>query len=554
MGVAKSKEETMTIKRYSLAIIALVVILTGCPDPTGSDNNGKNGTPKKLTVGYLSNLMVDIGDATALGISKRTASASENARATSSTQEKNYLVKTTVDYSHGNVEWDENGLTNVTFKKRTTETVVIPVYDEEGNLIGEEEVEDGQTVTQEEIPAQVNKLYVHNNYTFIQFVPDETDAIPDIRPGDLGGQDKNGYYEYDKCNYYNDDYHQSFVIENSTGNIYSVENSFHIDTIHNGLLRVNGQLSTVWDLRINSNAELEIFSLRSTSAMDVMDYYKDKHGNNFIWNGNGFNETDFETNTIYFSTPKYYASLSGEVIYLRPESAGYDSYIINNNTPRLTYFTDAVVPVNWYTQIQIVGLNCTYRNVTENDDLVFNGYEGFLGPVPDRWNNIECFSHIKNKKFYVFRKDQGKMLVYDTDTVTASVVVDCDIDTGGGPILYDTFIFSRYNATNSNNVDLYYYKFDWDSLSANNDFQITQYTNGIGYSLKDSYTPPAHTLLFDNVLNNNTWPWRKNTLADGLVEYTVAFKEDNGIKIPYGVKVSEYVPEEYVIILKPINR
>jgi len=128
-----------------IGIIGLVIVLNGCPDP----NNGKN-KPQKLTVGYMSNLMADIGDASALGISKRTVSG-RSARAGSS--EKNYLVKTTVDYSADNVEWDETGLTNVTFKKRTTETVVIPVYDKDGNVIGEESVKDGQTVTQDEIPG-----------------------------------------------------------------------------------------------------------------------------------------------------------------------------------------------------------------------------------------------------------------------------------------------------------------------------------------------------------------------------------------------------------------
>ena len=116
------------MKKCALLVIGLAVLLIACPNP---DEPGTgNRTPQKLTVGYMSHLMADIGDATALGISKRTAPAGRNARAGSASQEKNYLVKTTVDYTSGTAEWDGNGLTNVIFKKRTTETVVIPVYDE----------------------------------------------------------------------------------------------------------------------------------------------------------------------------------------------------------------------------------------------------------------------------------------------------------------------------------------------------------------------------------------------------------------------------------------
>jgi len=96
----------MLYKKIAVGIIGLLIILSGCP----MDNNN-NRSPQKLTLGYMSNLMADIGDAAALGISKRTVSGGRNARAGSS--EKNYLVKTTVDYSAGNVEWNESGLTNV---------------------------------------------------------------------------------------------------------------------------------------------------------------------------------------------------------------------------------------------------------------------------------------------------------------------------------------------------------------------------------------------------------------------------------------------------------
>jgi hypothetical protein len=51
-----------------VVIVGFVLTLTGCPNPAGG-NNGN--IPKKLSMGYLSNFMVDISGATGLGIVKR---------------------------------------------------------------------------------------------------------------------------------------------------------------------------------------------------------------------------------------------------------------------------------------------------------------------------------------------------------------------------------------------------------------------------------------------------------------------------------------------------
>jgi hypothetical protein len=561
----------------------------GNDNNNGSDNNNGNvNQPPKFTVGYLSNLMVDIGDAAALGIRKKPVTHTGNARAVTGVEEiveKNYLVKITTDVSQNNGEWDESGITNVTFKKKTTvdTTVYMPVYDEEGNPVyltdgegnpllddeGEPIVEmqviEDRSVTQDEIPAQVNKLYVYNSYTFIQFVPVDTQysyfdsyleqyvsgSIPDIRPDDLGKPDRTGYYNYDKFNYYNDDFHQSFVIENSTGNIYSLEDTVYIDNIHNGLLKIKDS-PYIWDCLIKDNNELEIFSLFQNVMISVIDYYKDKYGNNFIYNRN-ISQTVTEINTIFFSQPQYHASLSGEVLYIKAASAGYsDNYT----------FTDGQIFFNsWSIEksekiLQIVGPNCTTRNVAEADDLIFYGSE--FGGGGGGYVRV---SHIKNKKLWLYGVDG--IWVLDTDTGGDWVHIFLEpgrFDHNATAIRYDTFIISYPNKVNNNNRDWYFYTVDLDLLPTDPDWHYSQESNYSMYSYGEGstgywnhYSPPAETLLFDNV-DGGVQNWKKTTL-EGQVEYTIAFKEINGKEIPYGVKVSEYVAEEQqVITLKPINR
>jgi len=273
------------MKVWNLILLVLFcLVFASCPNPNGNgtengDNNGNNNgngnqTLHKLSIGFLSNFFIDIGDATALGISKKSIEqSSRSSRAAFDIEEiieKKYLVKITSDISHGNIEIDESRMINVTFIKKTTidYDILIPVYDNDGNPVylldekgnkvldedGEPIIEtrifDEQEITQDEIHAQINRLYVYNNYTFIQFVPDETSKVTDTRPSDLGNQDLDGYYEYDKRDYYNDDIHRSFIIENRTGNIYSLYDSLHIESIHNGLLKLKDS-TFIYDCRIN---------------------------------------------------------------------------------------------------------------------------------------------------------------------------------------------------------------------------------------------------------------------------------------------------------------
>jgi hypothetical protein len=551
------------LKKCALFVIGLAVLLTGCPNLNGPGNR----SPQKLTVGYMSHLMADIGDATALGISKRTAPAGRNARAGSASQEKNYLVKTTVDYSAGTTEWDENGLTNVTFKKRTTETVVIPVYDSEGNLIREEPVEDGQTVTQDEIPAQVNRLYVYNNYTFIQFVPEFTDSIPDTRPNpeDFSGlpiypvYDRAGYYYYDKQDYYNDDYHQSFIIENSTGNIYSLDNAVHIEAIHNGLLKIKGS-PFVWDCRIKDTDELEIFTLFQNQMVTVYDYYKDKYGNNYVFNSS-VDYTDAPTNTIFFKELEYVVASNGEVVFFEGlESTDFvwsDEIAFNDNGLILTY-TDLwrnsfFLPGEWeriygaaayripsagISQIRVMQKNLASRAITDDDYFEFGGFvRDYNRDFPAPYG---LFSHIKNKELFVYdnRWMQYYFLVLDTDTAETQFYLSLR------NYYYDSYGYTSnkyYIHVISYNTALLHDKVSGELSYLKIDFNVSAATNLNNIQLLK---------IFDSGDN-----WTITTI-NSQDTYMVVYVEDaNGDQIPTVIKASEYVaPGQGTITLTPINR
>jgi hypothetical protein len=428
----------------------------------------------------------------------------------------------------------------------------------------------------------VNKLYVYNTYTFIQFVPMETTGIEDVRPDNLGKADRNGYYEYDKQNYYNDDFHQSFVIENSTGNIYSLATTVYIDNIHNGLLKLKDN-PYIYDLRVKTNEELEIFSLFQNNTVIVYDYYKDKYGNNYIFN-NILDIKDIQTNTIFHKDMVYQVALNtGEVVFIE---GNFSSPFIYNPSPDYSYFIEDEIARNYslylftlyagvihelreqrITRIQVMGKNCTPRPITNDDYLQFNGFTGGL----DRG----CyFSHIKNKSLYTcLGNSLYYFVVFDIDTAAIKHAIgfnDYNHNHNNNndqhftyirSILFDTVLIDDYE-----NSKLYFYKVDFDSLPVSNiveyfaislDYYFTSSDRGpsehdhvYGDGLKlllEGYDPPGQFYSFNGIFTITT--------INSRDEYTVVLKDIEGEKVPVVVKTSEYVAEEQQIItLKPINR
>ena len=546
----------MKFKLFSIGIICLVIILAGC----SVDDSDKGS--KKLTVGYMSNFMADIGDATALGISKK-AAPGRDARAASS--QKNYLVKTTVDYSAGNVEWDESGLTNVTFKKRTTETVII-----DGKP-----VEEGQTVTQDEIPAQVNRLYVYNNYTFIQFVPNET-LTSDTRDQHYEyfyHQDGLGYYKYDKQDYYNDDYHQSFVIENKTGNIYSLENTVYIESLHNGLLRMKDS-PFIWDCRINARDELEIFTLFQNETINVYDFYKDKYGNNYILNDR-LNIRD--GNTIFTNKLEYHVAINtGEVVFIDSSRNKKVSDIEWNGDLEYAYFVNAVndsdyVQQRFFSQmdwnnikdIKIMVENGANRTVMEDDYFEFSGYGC------ERYHNGFTLPYgiffIKNKEMFIH---SGGIIILDTDTgkIKQSFYFNQrEMQNGQVWLLtLDTFLVE-----DTRNKKLYYYIIDYNALPPGSHTiyregnpaipEIFFLTNAVFGDSPDRKSIDDDLVLllqgFDERMPYGEYNKWTVTTINSQDTYSVYLQEVNGKKTPVVKKEGEYVAgNQQVITLKPINR
>jgi hypothetical protein len=152
-----------------------------------------------------------------------------------------------------------------------------------------------ETITQDEVDGQVDKLYVLYQYTFISFVPLTLNYR--IQSGELLEKDYDDVAIYDKTNYYSDATRQSFVVDNETGLIYRIEN-VHVEMISRGILWFQNNL-VPHDLRINSIGDLEFFPLFTNTTIIAIDAFKDKYGNTFVFN-NRLNVVDIATKTTFF--------------------------------------------------------------------------------------------------------------------------------------------------------------------------------------------------------------------------------------------------------------
>jgi hypothetical protein len=176
-----------------------------------------------------------------------------------------------------------------------------------------------ETITQDEVDGQVDKLFVLYEYTFISFVPLNLNQRPNISQL---VKDYDRVPMYDKTGFYSDSTRQSFVVDNDTGYIYKIEN-IQISNLSGGCVSLKDN-PYPFDMRINEENELEFYSLYQNPSIITNVCVKDKYGNKYIGN-NFIEQIDNKNNSLYYiSNPEgsggtntkytYFLTSTGEVV------------------------------------------------------------------------------------------------------------------------------------------------------------------------------------------------------------------------------------------------
>jgi hypothetical protein len=202
-----------------------------------------------------------------------------------------------------------------------------------------------ETITQDDVEGEIDKLLVLYQYTFVSFVPLGTSERP-VREELRLDEDDVPYY--DKGGYFSDSTRQSFVVDNETGLIFKIEN-INIQSLSGGCVSLKGN-NIPFDMRITENNSLEFYSLYQNSSITNLGCIKDKFGNKFIRN-NLIETYDQSTNTTFFIQPPngrmpkndYYLTNIGQAIKLpSPDGLGliHQSKLIEHGGERFLNSTD----------------------------------------------------------------------------------------------------------------------------------------------------------------------------------------------------------------------
>jgi len=320
------KKKIFSIILALLLCLPCFILLTAC-------GNNKQACLDKLELSYIKNLKIDMSGKQGLSIKKvncdikRVNTISANVllsfsniayAAGNETTEKYMLFTTTQSYTTGNVTYNENSIEKVTFTKN--ESVTEDVYDSEGNIISS-----NTELTQEEIPGQINRLYVFGDYTFLQFVPllessgsynyyDANGNLQseyiEMRPNILN-YDINGVAEFDKGNYYSSALSQSFVIDNNTGYIYKIENFVIENITETGIITQRNPNNTLDGYNTNyykmyiDGRNLVFLDVTPNKDLSVHGVVQDKYGWVFV-NNDLLNQKDEQNKIIYYKSDDYH--------------------------------------------------------------------------------------------------------------------------------------------------------------------------------------------------------------------------------------------------------
>lgn len=397
----------------------------------GCGKTGKNEIPA-IKLDYVKDLMVNTNGVTAFGIKKEAGQTGNKldagrtsgtaalnlfspistslfiAYAEEAAPARNYLYSTTEIFSNGDVEFDEGGISKVTFRKNTEKTEEI--YDANGNRISSD-----TEITQDEIPAQVNKVYTTGEFTFIQFVAlvkesgfysykDEDGKVKSeelkLRPDSLR-YDEYGVSDFDRSDYYSGALSQSFVISNETGYIYKLED-VRIDGFRNGLVVIDGSFYRIYI----ENQNLCLEDVLPNKEIEVSSVCKDAYGWVFVANDT-INEVDS----------------AKKIIYTTDRSLVHDQqYVYVTECLSPLFRTHVVKKYENGTAVDIVrSVRLTNLYYVFDNEIEF--HTGYIG---QEWNGIT-----------ILKENDSTFAVYDADDRENYALVNgCFVDG-----LYDLFYF-----------------------------------------------------------------------------------------------------------------
>ena len=364
----------MKTRKILVLLLSGVIGLTACSYLSGCRKNKATN----LNISYIKDLAIDVDGLTGFAIkSEEEVGTHKNSvqlasyntsgqtyKVTADEQEsglaRNYLYATKADCEQGVFVYSPDSVEKVSFKKN--DSVKEEIYDSDGKVISSE-----RRLTQEEIPAQINKFYATENFLFMQFVfvrqAKANDMLfeegghyylndytvrygehTEVRPDDLV-YDENGITEFDRTGYRNSEYVKNFVVDRATGYIYQIEN-FNIDVVFNtSIVGVDDGTESFryyyYRISVNPEGELLFTDVMPNREVWVYGVETEKYGYTFVWN-DAIKLIDKENKIYYFTDGDEYFIDDAQEVYQCDTNYPYTISVMVNGEPQ-KYNNDKVL-------------------------------------------------------------------------------------------------------------------------------------------------------------------------------------------------------------------
>jgi hypothetical protein len=286
-----------------------------------------------------------------------------------------------------------------------------------------------EEIEQSEIGAHVDKLCVVDDFTFVSFIPNSyTPGIVRNNEEYLNVDaeiDNEGDFIYDKTDYFDSKDRRSFIIDNRSGLIYSL-NDVKVDSIHNGLFKINGS-NLIYDIRITNENEVEFYPLYNNDSIEVFEYMKDKYGNCYIVNLqlDTYNEATNTTFVKLSSATNYCLTESREVIFVAGPHNSIQSVLIYNEDRQL-------VEISKYATFKVMRNNS--RNIVVNSTCY--GHE--MVPYLVKNGYVYCCDFENDAEFpWIYGYGHSPVVIFNLETKTTSNITLYSISV-------DTYFLEKY--------------------------------------------------------------------------------------------------------------
>lgn len=386
-----------------------------------------------------------------------------------------------------------------------------------------------KVLTQDEMKARVRRVYVSENFTFIE--------LADKSQGD---------YVFSRDNFISSDYDKvcCFVIDNESGRVYSLKGIF-IFTIYDGMVVCGkpkgGTVPRILcDLSVNENDELVFTPIITNENLGVGTFFKDKYGRKYIQVDNeqldGYYDENFNA-FFWFSKDKdplcvYRKNSNGEAVRVEKSEVEVTKKNGNGGEYKVNQEID---------KLYVIDENGKERELNEEDNFYLTGdeinrytysisndlFDYFA--VENGWVKYERLYSGEIKLLYNYLSEND-LKYYEFECPYERVDIDINEIGGCDPVLFDDGIFFVMR-----NADLCYGKNLWESMKNQTEVEYTIILSGC-------------TPCYEPVVGF------KKMGINGEVYYTVKETFVGGKRMYEAVEAGSYEGNATSFTLQPLNR